>query len=416
MVRTQTVRFSPTRSAMPRTVRIGYESDNLVERLEFVLPDVAAEQSAALLIGGRMSNMVLLDRGTNGRWGVDLTREIVGDADAVEAYVRVDTADGRTWNSGAVTLVTNEVIGVETDIEMQYPSAFDQFFSKIFEHDSEMRAQSALVNESVSAAENASDTANEHAQRAALYAEAAQNAFDKICPPFEESGATVHCHPVAGSRLSVVSGISAVQTGSGNPSPDNVRPISGHEGVVLRVNDATYGAQFGQTVYGGAYDWTRGVLTVTHGVLVLTGEESFSVSGKVYYHAHSGGSGALENGACSHFRCETGAAYNTLYPDSVEVRAARLWVYAARFETAAELKAYLAAQYAAGTPVTVVYPLAEEYEVQLTGTIITAAEGENVLMSSTGNTSVSGRSDPVWVIGNLTARVAALEAAVVNGN
>jgi len=249
-------------------------------------------------------------------------------------------------------------------------------------------------------------------------AQAAQQAtVERLCPAFEESGAAVVCHPVAGSALGVVSGIEAVQAGTGDPSPENVRAISGHAGVVLTVNGADCSAAFGQTVYGGSYDWANGILTVTHGVIVLTGGESFSTNkAGHYYWLHDGDVGALDDGICSHLMYSAEKSYNAQMEDSVAVRGTRLWTYAPRFATAAELKAYLAEQYAAGTPVTVVYLLTEPHDVQLTGTVIAAAEGENVITSSTGGTSVSGCSDPAWVIGNLAARVAALEAAVVNGN
>lgn len=50
---------------------------------------------------------------------------------------------------------------------------------------------------------------------------------DTLAPPFSSSGAIVTCNPVAGYPLHVVSQIVPVQEGSGDPSPDNVRPISG---------------------------------------------------------------------------------------------------------------------------------------------------------------------------------------------
>ena len=56
---------------------------------------------------------------------------------------------------------------------------------------------------------------------------------DAACAPFEASGGVAECHPVAGYPLEVRSGIELVQSGSGDPSPDNVRPISGWTGVTL---------------------------------------------------------------------------------------------------------------------------------------------------------------------------------------
>lgn len=50
---------------------------------------------------------------------------------------------------------------------------------------------------------------------------------DSLAPAFEESGSVVTCNPVFRYPLSVMSQIVPVQEGKGDPSPENVRPISG---------------------------------------------------------------------------------------------------------------------------------------------------------------------------------------------
>lgn len=54
---------------------------------------------------------------------------------------------------------------------------------------------------------------------------------ETLCPPLEESGNPVTCEPVAGYPLGVVANWEPTQAGSGDPSPDNIRPISGREAV-----------------------------------------------------------------------------------------------------------------------------------------------------------------------------------------
>lgn len=54
---------------------------------------------------------------------------------------------------------------------------------------------------------------------------------ETLCPPLEESGNPVICEPVAGYPLGVVANWEPTQAGSGDPSPDNIRPISGREAV-----------------------------------------------------------------------------------------------------------------------------------------------------------------------------------------
>lgn len=58
---------------------------------------------------------------------------------------------------------------------------------------------------------------------------------DTLCPPFSVSGNPVTCHPVEGYPLSAVVTLKPKQAGSGDPSPDNVRPISGYDSVTVNV-------------------------------------------------------------------------------------------------------------------------------------------------------------------------------------
>ena len=55
--------------------------------------------------------------------------------------------------------------------------------------------------------------------------------IDMFCPPLEESGNPVVCYPVAGYALGVKASWEPVQEGSGNPSPENIRPIKGRDSV-----------------------------------------------------------------------------------------------------------------------------------------------------------------------------------------
>ena len=58
---------------------------------------------------------------------------------------------------------------------------------------------------------------------------------DSLAPKFESSGPVVTCNPVSGYPLSVTSQIMPVQDGEGEPSPDNVRPVSGWDGANLWI-------------------------------------------------------------------------------------------------------------------------------------------------------------------------------------
>lgn len=58
---------------------------------------------------------------------------------------------------------------------------------------------------------------------------------DTLCPEFSISGNPVTCHPVEGYPLSAVVTLKPKQEGSGDPSPENVRPISGYDSVKVNV-------------------------------------------------------------------------------------------------------------------------------------------------------------------------------------
>lgn len=56
---------------------------------------------------------------------------------------------------------------------------------------------------------------------------------DMLCPPLEETGNPVTCYPVTGYSLGCKVSWEPAQEGSGDPSPDNVRPIKGRDSVTV---------------------------------------------------------------------------------------------------------------------------------------------------------------------------------------
>lgn len=95
---------------------------------------------------------------------------------------------------------------------------------------------------------------------------------------------------------SLIANIEPGQAGTGDPSPDNIRPISGWTGVNVTVSP-TLDAEDGQTynitfpseagiVYGGQLDVTTGVLTVTMAEVdlgTLTWNRTTSYSAPLFY-------------------------------------------------------------------------------------------------------------------------------------
>ena len=83
--------------------------------------------------------------------------------------------------------------------------------------------------------------------------------IDMLCPPLEVSGNPVQCYPVPGYPLGITSSWEPTQDGTGDPSPDNIRPIKGRDSVTVqrsgenlldlsRCTPASLGAAYNLTV------------------------------------------------------------------------------------------------------------------------------------------------------------------------
>lgn len=265
--------------------------------------------------------------------------------------------------------------------------------------------------------------------------------IDAICPPLEETGNPVQCYPVAGYPLGVKASWEPRQEGEGDPSPDNVRPIVGLDEVQVTlsggVSDGTTATlNLPSTVYGGEVDLAtgEGVETV-HGI-VLDGTETWSEynsgsTGLKYFQytvsdaqrlPSAGGSSILAKSSqkISHF--SIGNPYSEIVDNAgwvYSTRAADYYGIRIRMSACADVdewKSYLAAQYAAGTPVTIAYKLATPQPIQATGSqSLPALSGENVPITNADSLTVTGRADPTHTIQTLSDRIAALESETIEG-
>jgi hypothetical protein len=73
---------------------------------------------------------------------------------------------------------------------------------------------------------------------------------------------------------SLTTDITLTQSGSGTPTPSNIRPITGHSNCVVTVSDGDSTTQtttinLGSTIYGGSLECVNGNGTVTKGVIKL---------------------------------------------------------------------------------------------------------------------------------------------------
>lgn len=83
---------------------------------------------------------------------------------------------------------------------------------------------------------------------------------DMLCPPLEETGNPVACYPVSGYPLGCKASWEPAQDGSGEPSPENIRPIKGRDSVTItrQEDNQVITLTLPETVYGGEVDAVSG--------------------------------------------------------------------------------------------------------------------------------------------------------------
>lgn len=194
---------------------------------------------------------------------------------------------------------------------------------------------------------------------------------------------------------------------AGGTLPDNL----------AQYNGVSVPLAFPSTIYGGTVDAVSGESSRTWRTITLTGEESSHIYSTIFYLDFNKDSSFvaeepvdLATGKSSHYR------YTTYANDSVGVTLDGYSVvyssngkYPISDEGLREWKSYLAAQYAAGTPVQIAYKLATPTPFTATGAQpISSLSGVNTLMTDANNVTVTGRADPIKRITDLEDAVASM--------
>lgn len=340
---------------------------------------------------------------------------------------------------------------------------------------------------------------------------------DVLCPPLEETGNPVVFYPVADYPLGVTASWEPVQEGSGDPSPDNIRPIKGRDSVTVtrcgetlwsldKITLQTYnsnittkidmdavnllprnvrlyfsgecstgtlrevrfydgtGAEIGtlranggsstvlkagniatvrlyagldenrertctnlqitlgttaptayapytgqtstltlpRTIYGGTVDAVTGKGQETWQAKSFNGTENWALyddgsSAKFFYTTDYTVDSEPLDTICSHFSKATFS------------RGTIIRIYTSVFTDLDAYKDYLAAQYAAGTPVQIAYKLATPEPFTATGAQpISSLSGVNTLLTDADSVTVTGRADPIKHITDLEDAVASM--------
>lgn len=154
---------------------------------------------------------------------------------------------------------------------------------------------------------------------------------------------------------------------------------------VLSVGTQTASVQslFAVGNYADTQDIINGAVNHKVGVKVFDGTEAFTISGAAFRTVELSDKAANTKVFCSHFNGDVTPtmAVSTMPDLSVKgygPNEAIFFKYST-ITTVADFKAYLAAQYAAGTPVIVIYPLAEEQDEKVAEQPLYTEKGENVI-------------------------------------
>lgn len=236
---------------------------------------------------------------------------------------------------------------------------------------------------------------------------------------FTAEGKSAVCYSVAGNDLELAARMVAYQSGTGLPSPENVRPIAGFD--VLTFNRTEDGAEvtvnLGETVYGGTVDLKTGVLTIDRGALVVDGnsnvtrqapndgEETICIAWNTGLSTDETKRledicDKLPHAVTVHESNWDGAtAQGTKYAEcfSFGRGSSTAWLYIrlnmSRFNGSyevADVKAWLA-----DNPLTITYALTEPRTVQLTPQTMAALTGKNTLSSNATSMTVRGVDHPI---------------------
>lgn len=175
------------------------------------------------------------------------------------------------------------------------------------------------------------------------------------------------------------------------------------------------------TIYGGTVDTVSSEGQETRKLLTLDGTEKWMVSGKFldnktdWYYVSSKIPNAVNavpqkgNEICSHYPHADVANANTAQGCAIVWGTIRVRWGDTIPDDADAWKAYLAAQYAAGTPVQIAYKLAELVPFTVTGAQpISALSGANTVLTDADSATVTGRADPIKRITDLEDAVASM--------
>ena len=214
---------------------------------------------------------------------------------------------------------------------------------------------------------------------------------------------------------SLVVNIDPVQSGSGDPSPDNIRPISGWTGVNLTCNNDIINIDWTDEageVFGGTLDVLTGVLTVNNELITIdgvtkkmTGKWGDTSYGTALFTTGIGTKNNYVGSISNVFKYSLGGyAKMPLYSfvGGSGTNSTVTFIFPPNM-TVDDANAWLAEMNNNGSPVIVINRLATPVTYQLTPQEVKTILGENNIFADTGDVSVEYRADIKLYISKVVA-------------
>lgn len=161
-----------------------------------------------------------------------------------------------------------------------------------------------------------------------------------------------------------------------------------------------------ETVYGGEVDAVTGKGQETWKSLTFDGTEDWSYDPRGIFITSLTSISKQMVAVSDRYTGILGANENALYCEDVVFVIGKA---ICGYTSISDWKSYLAAQYAAGTPVQIAYKLATPKSFTATGTQpILALSGVNTILTDANTATVTGRADPIKRITDLEDAVASM--------
>lgn len=200
------------------------------------------------------------------------------------------------------------------------------------------------------------------------------------------------------------------QAGTGDPSPENVRPITGWDSVKITVSKGDeshdYDVTFPETIYGGTVDavtgvgskeWLTKIEVTSKSVNILPNFENDASN--LFYLYPVTNQGDVEKLLCSHLPTKpivpTSSTDNGIFGnptgDMIYIRLSK-----GIANDLQGFKSWLDAQASAGTPVQVVYKLATPKPFEISKNSIPSLGSENTFFTNGENMDIIYKERSFW--------------------